>query len=109
MRFPEMKTFTEDTRIEGKDAGLKVLEESAELVEAIKDYLKLPPSDDPEDYAAFGDFLDARMHILEEFGDVLQTLANVADVFGLSEADIQEGYDDVVEKNTARGKHRYAN
>lgn len=107
MKFPEIKKFTPETRIEGKAGAIKVLEEAAELTEAVKDYLKLKKR--PIQFQISSMEVYERNHILEEFGDVLQTLANIADILDISEEEIQKGYDFVVSKNTERGKHVYAN
>ena len=62
MRFPDVEPFKEEALSDdGKKAALKVLEESAELVEAVKGWL----SADPTTASITPD------HMLEEMGDVL--------------------------------------
>ena len=65
--------------------ALKVLEEAAELVEAVKD-----KSDE---------------EALEEFCDTLQALGNLASFRGWTDSDIQGAYGKVVEKNFGRGRY----
>lgn len=96
MQFPLTTPFVEsDLPEDGKKAALKVLEESAELVEAVKGWL----SADPTAASTTPD------HMLEEMGDVLQALSNLAEVLGLNEEHIQRGYDLAYRKNELKGRH----
>ena len=98
MRFPDVEPFKEEALPDdGKKAALKVLEESAELVEAVKAWLS-------------SDAIVASMtpdHMLEEMGDVLQAVGNLADVLGLDEDHIQWGYDLAYAKNGRKDGGRY--
>lgn len=95
--LPQIQPFA-DGHIpdDGKKASLKVLEESAELVEAAKAYLKTTGTDD---------YVEAKNHVLEEFCDVLQALGNTAQLLGLTEQQLAQAYDQVVRKNTLRGRY----
>lgn len=97
MQFPLTTPFVEsDLPEDGKKAALKVLEESAELVEAVKDWLK---SDISKDDAAI------YSHMCAEYGDVLQALTNLSKVVGIEHDDIQTGYDIAYRKNELKGRH----
>lgn len=74
---------------------LKVLEESAELVEAGKQYLK---ADD------LAEKLTLRVEMLGEWADVLQTLVNTAAAFGISDDSIACAMEDCLERNRRRGR-----
>ena len=93
-----MEPFKEEALPEdGKKAALKVLEESAELVEAVKAWLS-------------ADATVASMtpdHMLEEIGDVLQAVGNLAEVLGLNKDHIQWGYDLAYAKNGRKDGGRY--
>jgi len=97
MQFPLTTPFVEsDLPEDGKKAALKVLEESAELVEAVKDWLK---SDSFKDDAAIYD------HMCAEYGNVLQALTNLSKVVGIDRDDVQAGYDIAYRKNELKGRH----
>lgn len=68
-----------------KQQALKVLEESAELVEAVK-------SDDEE-------------HAIYEAMDVYQALCNLIAAEGWSSCDVDRGYAEVHMRNTSRGRY----
>lgn len=72
---------------------LKTLEETAELVEAGKAYLKA-------DTTARQDL--ARDGMLAEWADVLQTLANTATAFDFMDGEIEQAVSDCLERNRAR-------
>lgn len=75
-----------------KRIPLKVLEESAELVEASKAWLK--SEDDPE----------ARHAMLDEMADVLQTVANQCAVFHIGEDELRDAVIRCEERNRKRGR-----
>lgn len=75
-----------------KRIPLKVLEESAELVEASKAWLK--SEDDPE----------ARHAMLDEMADVLQTVANQCSVFHIGESELRDAVIRCEERNRKRGR-----
>ena len=75
-----------------KRIPLKVLEESAELVEASKTWLK--SEDDP----------DARRAMLDEMADVLQTVANQCAAFHIGEDELRDAMIRCEERNRARGR-----
>lgn len=84
MIFPATRDFViEDS---SKYQAIKVLEESAELVEAIKE----KPDDDQ----------------LEEAMDVLQALANLCRVKRWSYSQLLRAYQDVERKNINRGRYK---
>lgn len=74
---------------------LKTLEEAAELVEAGKAYLKA-------DTAARRDL--ARDDMTAEWADVLQTLANTATAFDITDGEIEQAVSDCLERNRERGR-----
>lgn len=69
---------------------LKTLEEAAEMVEAGKRLVK-------------GDST-ARRDLIAEWADVLQTLANVASAFGITDEEVAQAMDDCLERNRERGR-----
>lgn len=75
-----------------KRIPLKVLEESAELVEASKAWLK--SDDDPE----------ARRAMLDEMADVLQTVANQCAAFHIGENELRDAMIRCEERNRRRGR-----
>lgn len=82
--FPPVETFDEGELNEPKKLALKTLEESAELVEAVKS----------------GD----REHILEELGDVVQTVCNLIAYSDISDDEIDQMMQDTLQKNIDRGR-----
>lgn len=82
--LPPIETFDDGELKEPKKLALKTLEESAELVEAVK-------SEDRE-------------HITEEIGDVLQTVCNLIAYVGLSDDEIDMMMRDTFQKNVDRGR-----
>lgn len=92
--LPQLKAFDGPDVQTGKDVLVKGLEEMAELVEAGKDWMKAGPDDIDK----------KREHLLYEFGDVLQTMANIAHEMGMSDTEINWGYQQTVAKNTERGR-----
>lgn len=83
--LPRIKPFPYQKDKSDKQIALKVLEEAAELVEAVKD----------------GD----KDHVLEEYMDTLQALGNLAFEFDFSERDFRIAYDAVYNKNLDRGRY----
>lgn len=83
MHFPTTIDFVIES--DSKRQALKVLEESAELVEAIKE--------------------DSEKHALEEAMDVLQALANLCATMGWSDGNLVGAYVDVFMRNKARGRY----
>lgn len=75
-----------------KRIPLKVLEESAELVEASKAWLK--SDNDP----------DARQAMLDEMADVLQTVANQCAAFHVSEKELSDAMVACEYRNRERGR-----
>lgn len=71
---------------------LKTLEESAEMVEAGKRLVK-------------GDST-ARRDLIAEWADVLQTLANVATAFDITDEELAQAMDDCLVHNQERGRLR---
>ena len=69
---------------------LKTLEEAAEMVEAGKRLVK-------------GDS-KARRDLIAEWADVLQTLANVATAFGITDLDIAQAMESCRQRNRMRGR-----
>ena len=69
---------------------LKTLEEAAEMVEAGKRLVK-------------GDS-KARRDLIAEWADVLQTLANVATAFDITDEELAQSMDDCLVRNQERGR-----
>lgn len=84
IQFPPMKTFDDGELDDGKKLAKKVLEESAELMVASQH--------------------DTREHMLDEFADVLQTLANFYKYSGITDVEIVSAIERCNEKNIARGR-----
>ena len=68
-----------------KEQALKILEEAAEIVEAVK-----------------GSWND---EALDEFADTLQAMGNLAYVMGWTGSDIQRAYDRIHKSNVKRGRY----
>lgn len=83
MRLPETRDFYVGTY--PKEQALKVLEESAEFVEAVKS----------------GTLNEA----LEEMCDILQAIGNFCAVLKINFEELSEAYEGVVAKNTRRGRY----
>ena len=69
---------------------LKTLEEAAEMVEAGKRLVKGDSKGRPE--------------LISEWADVLQTLANVASAFGITDEELAQAMDDCLVSNQERGR-----
>lgn len=82
--LPPIETFDDGELKEPKKLALKTLEESAELVEAVKG----------------GD----REHIIEELGDVIQTVCNLIAYSGITDDEIDMMMRDTFQKNVDRGR-----
>ena len=82
--LPPIETFDDGELKEPKKLALKTLEESAELVEAVKG----------------GD----REHIIEELGDAIQTVCNLIAYSGITDDEIDMMMRDTFQKNVDRGR-----
>lgn len=82
--LPPIETFDDGELKEPKKLALKTLEESAELVEAVKG----------------GD----REHIIEELGDVIQTVCNLIAYSEITDDEIDMMMRDTFQKNVDRGR-----
>lgn len=71
--------------------ALKNLEESAELVEASKRWLKTGSDNDRQD-------------MLSELADVLQTVANLTVTFHITDQELKQAMDACLEQNRAKGR-----
>lgn len=80
MRFPETYPIVDDWT--SKQQVVKMFEEVAELLEAIKN--------DPE-------------HAIEEAADLLQVFSGLCEIQGWEEKNLQSAYDKVFMKNWERG------
>lgn len=76
----------------GREQSEKVLLEASELCEAGKAYHELPEDG------------QSRRRLLEEYADVLQTLVNLADAFGITDDEILDACMECTERNDARGR-----
>lgn len=78
----------------------KVLEEAAEFTVAAKEWIKA------RDNEAFPRHIVAiqKDGMIDEYADVLQTLANWAVAIGLSDEDIEDAMLRCMERNRARGR-----
>lgn len=81
--FPKIDTFTIEAN--SKQQALKVLEEAAEVVDAVK--------------------REDRRDTLEEVMDLAQALANLCEFLGYDEFDLAVAYRRVYEKNKERGRY----
>lgn len=87
--FPPIQSFG---RLEqDKWLALKNLEESAELVEASKRWLKTGSDNDRQD-------------MLSELADVLQTVANLTVAFHITDQELKQAMDACLERNRAKGR-----
>lgn len=84
IQFPPMKTFDDRELDDGKKLAKKILEEAAELMVTSQH--------------------DTREHMLDEFVDVLQTLANFYKYSGITDEEIASAIERCNEKNIARGR-----
>lgn len=84
IQFPPMETFNDGELQDGKKLAKKVLEESAELMVASQH--------------------DTRERMLDEFADVLQTLANFYKYSGITDNEITSAIDRCNKKNIDRGR-----
>ena len=82
--LPPIETFDDGELKDPKKLALKTLEESAELVEAVKG----------------GD----REHIIEELGDVIQTVCNLIAYSWITDDEIDMMMRDTFQKNVDRGR-----
>lgn len=97
IRFPAMIAFSDETLGTGeygnpKDVPLKVLEESAELVEASKRWMR---SKDAAD----------RADMLYELSDVIQALTNLCAKFGISYYEMCGAASRCIKNNLDRGRY----
>lgn len=83
--LPPIKTFAIEEN--AKDQALKVLEEAAEVVEAVKN----PDKDLSEK--------------VEEVMDTIQACCNLLEKLEVTDLEIRISYQDVVDKNTKRGRY----
>lgn len=96
VQFPPIRPFSPKTLISGEYAApksipLKTLEESAELVEATKAWLK-----NPDD--------EHRRPMLDELADVLQTVANMCLVYQITETELEDAIKACEQRNRSRGR-----
>lgn len=90
--FPPVASFGRLER--DKWLAVKTLEEAAELTEASKDWLKASDTDRPA----------RREAMLSEYADVLQTLANLAVAYDITDEEIKDAMGKCLERNRARGR-----
>ena len=95
MKFPKVKTFHIEE--DPKKQSLKVLEEAAEVVEAVK-YAE-------ECIEAGCDPAYARMRLREEACDVLVALANLLDLYGVEKDELKGTMEAVEYSNRMRGRY----
>lgn len=88
VQMPPVESF--DRLVPDKWLLLKTLEEAAEMVEAGKRLVK-------------GD-AKARRDLMAELADVLQTLANVATAFDITDEELAQAMDDCLARNQERGR-----
>lgn len=93
VHFPPIRTFGHCAP--DKWMLLKNLEEAAELVEAGKQFVKHDLSPDRD---------RLREAMLAEYADVLQTMANTAMAFRISDEEIARAMSDCLERNRRRGR-----
>ena len=90
LKFPAVEPFTNVEWFFSKDQALKVLEESAELVEATKAYGKCQSKENAE-------------AMIDEAMDVYQALGNF--LACLNDTDIAIAYERCRQRNAARGRY----
>lgn len=90
--FPTAIAFDGYDRAMTKEQALKVLEESAELVEAVKDHERLR-----------GPLRRLRAEVLGEAMDVYQALANLL-AGEYTKAEIADAYERCLDRNRERGR-----
>lgn len=94
--LPKVTAFDPETLASGEYAEpkripLKTLEESAEMVEATKAWLRTPAA-------------DTRRAMLDETADVLQTVANMCAAFGISDDELESAMAECERRNRERGR-----
>lgn len=89
--FPTLTAFHPSRQRLDKWQALKILEEASETMEAAKRYLK-----------GHG----KRMQVAEESIDLLQTLTNLMDAYGMTDGELQDAARTVTERNTRRGRYQ---
>lgn len=99
VQFPPIRPFSPETLHSGEYAApksipLKTLEESAELVEATKAWLK-----NPDD--------EHRRPMLDELADVLQTVANMCSAYRITETELEDAIKACEQRNRSRGRIGY--
>lgn len=107
VKLPSVESFGRLTP--DKWLALKNLEESAELVEACKQYLK---ASDPTDPSGIGREFDDHANCLAcfgvnvggELGDVLQTVGNLITAFDITDEELAQSMDDCLVRNQERGR-----
>lgn len=103
VRFPEATAFDGYDWSMSKAQALKVLEESAELVEAVKSYVTALECRDYE--YRFGKGVDFyKATVIDEAMDVYQTLANLL-AGEFTDADIANAYERCLGRNRERGRY----
>lgn len=97
VRFPEATAFDGYDRAITKEQALKVLEEAAELVEAVKrcETWRVAERDAP--------FPSAREDVIDEAMDVYQALANLL-AGEFTDGEIADAYGRCLERNRRRGR-----
>lgn len=101
MLFPETKDFT--ITDSAKDQALKVLEEAAEFVEAVKLYIQADSLE--SEINAFNSAYMFELAAQHEFCDILQAMGNFAQLIGWGPEQIEEAYSSIVKGNEARGRY----
>lgn len=93
-----VKTFViEDTL---KAQALKVLEEAAELLEAVKDYEREASKPEPEEWMIGA----CESFMRSELADVLQATLNLAAAFGYDQEEVERDMDMCECRNRMRGR-----
>ena len=84
IQFPPIQVFDDGELNDGKKLAKKILEEAAELMVASQH--------------------DTREHMLDEFADVLQTLANFYGYSGITQREMDAAMERCLQKNIDRGR-----
>ena len=84
IQFPPIQVFDDGELNDGKKLTKKILEEAAELMVASQH--------------------DTREHMLDEFADVLQTLANFYGYSGITQREMDAAMERCLQKNIERGR-----
>ncbi|KFI66109.1 hypothetical protein [Bifidobacterium cuniculi] len=106
--FGTWAAFHPSHQRQDKWQALKVLEEASEVVEACKQWLDWNKLSDEEQDTICSQAtmpLPCKQAIANEIADLLQTLANLCNAYGITHTMLKQADNTCIEKNTARGMY----